>query len=217
MADDRPRVVPASDPGALALAVAIIRRGGVVAVPTETFYGLAADATHQGAVTRIFEIKGRPATLALPLVAASLEQVTALLGPLDAATAKAARAWWPGPLSLVIAAAPLLSARAGQADLEGSPPGGRTVAVRVPAHAFVRALAAGAGTLLTSTSANRTGEPPAETADAVRASLGESVDLVIDGGPTPGGKPSTIADVRGATPRLVRDGAIAWSRVLESI
>lgn len=173
----------------------MIRAGGVVAVPTETFYGLAADAAHQGARARIFEIKGRPADMALPVVAASLRQVIAQLGPMDAASEKAARLFWPGPLSLVVA----------------------SVAVRVPAHDFVRALCDRAGVLLTSTSANRTGAAPAETADAVIASLGDAVDLVIDGGRTPGGKPSTIADLRGAEPVLIRDGAVEWSRVLESL
>ena len=204
------------DPEALARAIAIIKRGGVVAVPTETFYGLAADATHRMAVTRIFEIKGRPGAMALPLVAGSLRQVTDMLGPIDASTARAMKAFWPGPLSLVFRASPLLSGAVGEMDTEAAA-GVRTVAVRVPGHAFVRELALGAGALLTSTSANRTGHPPAETAEAVAASLGDLVDLVIDGGPTPGGKPSTIADLRGDTPRLVRDGAIAWSAVLESI
>jgi L-threonylcarbamoyladenylate synthase len=128
-----------------------------------------------------------------------------LLGPLDASSARMARAFWPGPLSLVLASTPAIATREA------------TVAVRVPGHAFVRALAARAGTLLTATSANRTGEPPAETAEAVRASIGSLVDLIVDDGPAPGGKPSTIADVRGPVPLLIRDGAIAWSRVLESL
>ena len=205
------------DPEALARAIAIIKRGGVVAVPTETFYGLAADATHQMAVARIFEIKGRPTTMALPLVAGSLQQVTDMLGPMGGASARAAKAFWPGPLSLVLPASALLSTFVGERDDEVSSVSHRTIAVRVPGHAFVRELALGAGTLLTSTSANLTGEPPAETADAVAAALGGLVDLVIDGGRTPGGRPSTIADLRGETPRLVRDGAIAWSAVLESL
>jgi L-threonylcarbamoyladenylate synthase len=203
------------DPEALAQAVAIIRRGGVVAVPTETFYGLAADATHQMAVARIFEIKGRPAGMALPLVAGSLAQVVDLLGPLDAATARAAHAFWPGPLSLVLTATARLSAAVGQADNRDPAAGGFNIAVRVPGHAFVRALALGAGTLLTATSANATGEPPAETAQQVIAALGGRVDLVIDGGPTPGGMPSTIADLRGVEPRLIRDGAAPWPHILE--
>lgn len=190
-------ILSVSDPAALDRAAAIIRRGGVVAVPTETFYGLAADGSNTSAVARIYDIKGRPAAMQLPLVAASLEQVAAWAGPLDGASAKAARAFWPGALSLVV--------------------GPRSEAVRVPAHAFVRALAERVGTPLTSTSANLTGEPPAETADAVVASLGDLVDAVIDGGRTPGGMPSTIADLRGPRPHLIRDGAVAWSRVLESL
>lgn len=183
---------------ALERAAAIIRGGGVVAVPTETFYGLAADWRSEAATARIFEIKGRPATMNLPLVAASIEQVAALVGPLDARSARAANAFWPGPLSLVLGTT-------------------RTVAVRVPSHDFVRALCERAGTLLTSTSANKTGEPPAETAEQVAASLGGLVDLIIDGGRTPGGKPSTIADLRGATPVLLRDGAVAWEAVLSAL
>lgn len=204
----RAEMLNVADAAALERAAGVIRAGGVVAVPTETFYGLAADATHQIAVARIFEIKGRPPTMALPLVAANLVQVTSLFGPLDGATAKVAKAFWPGPLSLVLSTSP---------ELASAEP---TVAVRVPAHDFVRALAARVGRPLTATSANLTGAPAADTADAVMASLGELVDLVIDGGRTPGGKPSTIADVRGidgAAPRLIRDGAIAWSRVLESL
>lgn len=188
-------------PGALDRAAEIVRRGGVVAVPTETFYGLAADASNERAVARLFEIKGRPESMSLPLVAANVEHVERILGPLDERSARAAARFWPGPLSLVLLPAT----------------GNRTVAVRVPGHDFVRHLCERAGTLLTATSANRTGEPPAQTAAAVVASIGSLVDLVIDGGTTPGGKPSTIADLRGEAPRLIRDGAIAWSDVLAAI
>lgn len=211
---------PISDPETLERAAEIIARGGVVAVPTETFYGLAVDASQPMATARIFEIKGRPETKALPMMAASFEQVVELCGPLDAATTRAAKAFWPGPLSLVVNAQRLLSVTAERTSNQQPTTGSPTIAVRVPAHDFVRALAARAGAMLTATSANRTGEPPAETADAVAASLGGLVDLIVDGGATPGGKPSTIADLRGvdgAAPRLVRDGAIAWSRVLESL
>ena len=205
----------ATDPAALDRAVEIIRRGGVVAVPTETFYGLAADATHQIATARIFEIKGRPQTMALPLVAGSLQQVASMLGPLDDRTVRAAKAFWPGPLSLVVDWRPQLSGTVERADNQQPATSNRTVAIRVPGHAFVRELCERAGTLLTSTSANRTGEPAGETAAAVGASLGALVDLIVDDGPAAGGKPSTIADLRGETPILVRDGAVAWERVLE--
>lgn len=196
-----------ANPSPIMRAVEIIRGGGVVVIPTETFYGLAADAANPVAIARIFEIKGRPATMALPLVAASVEQVEEMLGALDARSAKIARLFWPAALSLVVAAPPRF--RGGAAE--------QTVAVRVPAHAFVRELAERSGALLTATSANKTGEPPAQTAEAAASSVGALVDLVVDGGTTPGGLPSTIADVRGETPRLVRDGAFPWSRVLESL
>lgn len=189
-------MLKADDPAALERAAAVIRNGGVVALPTETFYGLAADGHHRIATSRVFEIKGRPAGMALPLVAASVQQVVEVFGPIDKATAAAMHAFWPGPLSLVM-------------------PNG--AAVRVPAHEFVRALCRKAGVVLTSTSANLTGEPPAETAEAVFAALGDRVDLIIDGGATPGGKPSTIADLRGESPVLIRDGAVPWMRVLESL
>jgi len=205
----------ATDPAALERAAEVIRRGGVVAVPTDTFYGLAADATHQIAIARIFEIKGRAQTKALPLVAASLQQVASILGPLDDKTARAAKAFWPGPLSLLVDWRPQLSVTAAQPDNRQPTTDNPSVAVRVPGHAFVRALCARTGTLLTSTSANVAGEPAAETADAVAAALGARVDLIVDDGPAAGGRPSTIADLRGETPRLVRDGAIAWERVLE--
>ena len=186
-------IARANDPSALQRAAKIIRDGGVVAVPTETFYGLAVDWKNPAAVARIYAIKGRPASMQLPLVAASTEQVDAALGPLDAASAKAARQFWPGPLSLV---------------------GGTGDAVRVTAHPFVRALCECVGGLLTATSANKTGDAPAETADAVAAAIGPLVDLIVDGGRTPGGKPSTLVDLRGAEPRLIREGAIAWPDVL---
>ena len=190
-----PEILRTGNPAALDRAASIIRTGGVVAIPTETFYGLAVDAAQRSAVSRIFEIKGRPANMALPLVAASAGQIIATLGPLDDATAAAAKLFWPGPLSLVV----------GTGD-----------AVRVPAHDWLRALCDRAG-VLTATSANKSGEPPAETAESVATSLGDLVDLIVDGGRTPGGKPSTIADLRTREPRLIREGAVAWNAVLDAL
>lgn len=193
-------VVLVNDPAALPRAADVLRAGGVVALPTETFYGLAVDWKHPSAVARIYEIKGRPATMQLPLVAASREQVEAALGALDAASARAARRFWPGPLSLIV----------GSADVTPA-------AVRVPAHDFVRVLCERAGTLLTATSANKTGDAPADDAETVTATMGGLVDLIVDGGRTPGGKPSTLCDLRGAEPRLIRDGAVAWADVLTAL
>lgn len=204
-------------PGALDRAAEIVRAGGVVAVPTETFYGLAADFRSESAVARIFEIKGRPAKMQLPLVAASIGQVIEVLGPIDERSAKAAARFWPGPLSLVLSAGPRLGVAAAQTNNQRPTASNQNYAVRVPGHHFVRQLCDRAGSLLTATSANKTGEPPTQTAEAVVASLGTLVDVVIDGGTTPGGKASTIADLRGAQPLLIRDGAIHWPDVLEAL
>lgn len=205
-----------ADPRALARAADVIRDGGVVAVPTETFYGLAADAANAAAIARIFEIKGRPESMQLPLVAASMEQIERILGPVDIRSAKAAAAFWPGPLTLVLTdnRQPASAAPASAGKLAA---GNRSVAVRVPGHDFVRHLCDRAGALLTATSANRSGEPPAQTAGDVQRAAGALIDLIMDGGPTPGGKPSTIADLRHEEPRLIRDGAVAWSEVLRAI
>ena len=193
----------------LAPAVEWLRAGKIVAFPTDTFYGLAVNPSSDAAVHGLFELKGRRARAALPLVAASSRQVEALCGPLGSAAGRLAAAFWPGPLSLVLDAPASVSVA-----VHG---GSRTLAIRVPDHPIARTLAEGWGGPLTATSANRTGAPPASDA----ASLGEiAIDakvLVIDAGPTPGGAPSTIVDARGPRLTLVREGAIAWDRVLESL
>jgi L-threonylcarbamoyladenylate synthase len=145
----------------------------------------------------------------LPLIAASADQVVSRCGALNAASARLARVFWPGPLSLVLDA-PQWIADAVHA-------GTRTVAVRVPAHMVARALAERFGSLITSTSANLTGQPPASAASSLAPMAADARVLVIDGGDTPGGAPSTIVDVRGARAVCVRAGAIAWNRVLESL
>ncbi len=191
----------------LAPAVAHLRAGGVVAVPTDTYYGLAADPTQAGAVKRIFELKGRATGEALPLIAVSIEAVEKFCGPLGSAGARLAARFWPGPLSLVVDA-PAAVATAVHA-------GRGTVAIRVPDHPVARALAGAFGGPLTATSANRSGDPPRRLAAAI-ADLGADV-FIIDAGETPGGPASTIVDARVAPPRLVRDGAVPWDRVLGSL
>ncbi len=185
----------------------LLRAGAVLAFPTDTLYGLAVDPRREDAVTKLYRIKGRPVDQALPLIAASLAQVEAFAGVLPALGGRLARRFWPGPLTLVVPA---------WADLHPlALAGGASVAVRVPDHAAARRLAEALGHPVTSTSANRSGEPPSALADAVAAAIGDSLDGLIDAGPCPGGPPSTIVDVRGERPRLVRAGAIAWERVLE--
>jgi tRNA threonylcarbamoyl adenosine modification protein (Sua5/YciO/YrdC/YwlC family) len=195
-------------PADLTRAVAWLRGDRIVALPTDTFYGLAVDPRSLEAVAALFALKGRAATEALPLIASSRAQVEAACGPLSEGTRRLSDAFWPGPLALVVdvpsGLAPAVHAGTG------------TVAVRVPAHAVARALAEAFGDLVTATSANRSGEPPASTAASLGALAADARLLVIDGGPAPGGAASTIVDARGAAPRLVRAGAIAWDRVLES-
>jgi L-threonylcarbamoyladenylate synthase len=195
----------------LARAVAAIARGDVVAYPTETFYGLAADPRNARAIERVFEAKGRRSEEPLPLIAADLTQVERWFGTLSPLAATLANAFWPGPLTLVL---PLPADRALPTNLTA---GRDNIAVRVPAHPIACALAAAAGGVITSTSANPSGTPPATTAAEVRRTLADRVAMVIDGGTTPGGAPSTIVDVTGVPPRLVRAGVIAWERVLSSL
>lgn len=200
-----PAVVPA-DPDGLARAAAVLAAGGVVAFPTDTVYGLAADPRQEAAVARIFELKGRREGVALPLVAGSAAQAQAA-GRFDARALALAAAFWPGPLSIVVPAASVLARAVVAAD--------GTVAVRVPAHEAARGLAAALGFAVTATSANRSGNPPAQTAAEAADGL-PGVDLVLDGGPSPGGPPSTIVAPGDRGPVLIRAGAIPWERVLKS-
>lgn len=195
------------DAAAMADAVRVLRSGGVVAFPTDTLYGLAVDPRSDVAIGRLFGLKQRDRQAAVPLVAASLEQA-GLAGEFGSRERQVAEAFWPGPLSVVLPARPILS----RAALGG----GGTIAIRVPAHAIARALAAAFQFCVTATSANVSGFPPADSADAVALAL-PGVDLLLDGGPAPGGAPSTIMSFEDGEPVLVRAGVIAWDRVIKSL
>ena len=182
-----------------------IRHGGVVAMPTDTLYGLAADPFQPDAVARVVAVKGRSAEKAMALIAADIEQAVAHLGPLSPAAARLAERFWPGPLTLLVPAPP----RLGDAITGGT---GR-VGVRVPADAVAQAICRAAGRPVTATSANRSGEPATDNPDVVDASLGGELDLLIDAGRTRGGAPSTIVDTTEDPPRLIRAGAIDWQEI----
>jgi L-threonylcarbamoyladenylate synthase len=192
---------------AVQVAVAAMRSGLVVAYPTDTLYGLAIDPANSGAVTKLFSLKGRALDKAIPLIAADVGQVRAwtTMTPL---AERLAAAFWPGPLTLVLRAAVEMDVRV-MAE-------GGTVAIRVPDQPIARALAAAADCPVTSTSANPSGLPPTADPDEVARAL-PAIDVLIDGGVTPGGAPSTIVDATGTQPVLIRAGAIAWERVLESL
>ena len=194
------------DPAVLDRAGRALEAGDVVAFPTDTLYGLAVDPRSPVAARRLFALKGRAAQVAAPLIAADTVQADLAVRMWTPLARRLAARFWPGPLSLVLEAAPSLDT----AVLGG----GTTVAIRVPAHPLARALAATFTHPVTATSANRSGTPAAADAAAVVAALGDGVALVLDAGPTAAGPPSTIADARGEQPRLLREGAIAWDRVL---
>jgi L-threonylcarbamoyladenylate synthase len=191
----------------LAPAVDEIRGGGVVGFPTETFYGLAADPRSPAAVGRLFALKGRDGAKAIALLAADFAQVEAV-AELPADGRRLAQAFWPGPLTLV------LPARGGLAPGVCSDAG--LVGIRISSHPVARALAAGCGHAVTATSANRSGEPPAAAAGEVATAMPD-LSVIVDGGPAAGGAPSTLVEVSRGQVTLVRPGAIAWERVLESL
>jgi L-threonylcarbamoyladenylate synthase len=188
---------------ALDRAAGLLRAGGLVALPTETFYGLAVDPRSPSAVRRLLELKGYGEGRSLLLLAADREQVSALARLDEEPWAlRLAEAFWPGPLTLVLAL---------RRDLPACPRG--TVAVRIPGRTAARQVAAALGHALTGTSANHRGRPAASTAADVVAGLGAAVDLVLDGGPAPGGVPSTIVDPSGPRPALIRAGRIPTAEV----
>jgi L-threonylcarbamoyladenylate synthase len=187
-------------------AAAMIRDGLVVAYPTDTLYGLAVDPRNSEAVRRLFALKGRPETSALTLIASGNDQVTACaeLSPL---AERLATQFWPGPLTIVMRANATIAVEALA--------GGETVGIRVPGHPIAVALARAAGVCITATSANRSGEPPATTADGVARALPD-VEGIVVGGPARGGPPSTIVDATGRVATLIRAGAVPFERVLHS-
>ena len=198
----------APDPQLIGRAASTLRNGGIGAIPTDTLYGLAANPFDSAAVGRLFTIKSRDLERALPLVAADLSQVRTCVGVLTPLAERLAERFWPGPLTLVLPAPDSMAAEV---------TGGRgTVGLRVPAHDTARALCAAAGVPLTATSANISGKPPTDDPDVVAIELGAHLDVLVDAGRTPGGPPSTIVDVTGREPRLIRAGAIAWDAVLSA-
>jgi tRNA threonylcarbamoyl adenosine modification protein (Sua5/YciO/YrdC/YwlC family) len=181
-------------------AVEALARGAVVAAPTETFYALAADSTDAEALRRVNVLKGKPHDAPLMLLAADIAQVQEFAGDLPSAFDVLAATFWPGPLTLVVP---------GSDRLPAAVTGGLgTVAIRVPGLALPRRIAEMLGRPITGVSANRTGAPPCRHAADVLATFGDGIDLLLDGGPTSGGAPSTIVDLASSSPRIVRSGTI---------
>lgn len=197
------RILPVSGPEdpVIAEAAALLRAGGLVAFPTETVYGLGADGLNAEAVARIYAAKGRPATNPVILHVADTAAAKVLVShwPLEAQAL--AERFWPGPLTLVLPASDTVPSivRAG----------GSSVALRCPAHPVALALIRATGRPLAAPSANRSQHLSPTLAQHVASSLGRAVDLILDGGPTEAGLESTILDLSGGQPRILRPGPIA--------
>lgn len=185
----------------------VVREGGIVAFPTETFYGLGTCPFNAHAVRRIFDLKGRVLQAAPILVLIrSRTELEALTSEITPTAERLMETYWPGPLTLVFRASDsvpsVLTAETG------------TIGIRLSAHADVQRLLSAVGGPLTGTSANRSGHPSATTAEEVDRVLGTDVDLILNGGETAGGPPSTVVDTTMAPPRLVREGRIPKASLL---
>jgi len=206
--DRRPRVVPA-DAAGIAEAAALLRAGDIVAFPTETVYGLGGNALDPAAVARIFEAKGRPAHNPLIVHLPDAAGARALAASWPEQAERLGRRWWPGPLTLVLPRAACVP------DIVTA--GGGTVALRVPAHPAALALLRAAGVPLAAPSANRSGEVSPTTAAHVVRSLAGRIPLVLDGGATNVGIESTVLDLSGPTPVLLRPGVISRAELEREI
>lgn len=195
----------AASDAAIATAIAALRAGEVAVYPTETFYGLAADAFAPAALERIFAIKGRDAAKTIALIAHDTRSAFALARDVPPIARRLADAFWPGPLTLV------MPARSGIPDALIGPDGG--VGVRVSSHPIARALAHGLGRPITATSANRSGEPPARTVVQARAALGDKVKVFVEGGKLIGGAPSTVVQCDRDDWQLLRAGAVSIDQI----
>jgi L-threonylcarbamoyladenylate synthase len=193
------------DPQGIKKAAQILLRGGIIAFPTETFYGLAADALNEGALKKIFQVKGREEGKPLLLLVADKNWLKGLVQNISPLAERLMDRFWPGPLTLVFNASPqlspLLTADTGK------------IGVRLSPHPVTQALVQAVGRAITGTSANLSGQPGTLTAREVFQSLGESLDAVLDGGKTAGGPGSTVLDVSDPPPRIIREGMISRSEL----
>jgi L-threonylcarbamoyladenylate synthase len=178
-----------------------ILEGGVVAFPTETFYGLGADALELEALRKVFQIKGREENKPLLLLVADRTWLPGLVKKIPPVAEQLIERFWPGPLTLVFEASPnlpsILTAHTGQ------------IGLRISSHPVAQALVQAVGRAITATSANVTGQPSASLASEVFQTLGKQVDAILDGGKTAGGLGSTVLDVCGALPKILRQGAVS--------
>jgi L-threonylcarbamoyladenylate synthase len=187
----------------------VLRQGGIVAYPTESFYALGVNITKEKSVQRIYALKKRTSEKLMPLIIGSAELLKSLVKNVSPQAEKLMKKFWPGPLTMVFES---------RKDLPKLVTGGTgKIAVRIPGISFALELARAADFPITATSANYSGKPPARTAEEVTGLFGENIDLVIEGGQTPGGKPSTILDVSTKPIKVLREGRIRSDQLLSYI
>jgi len=184
--------------------IKILKAGGIVAFPTDTVYGLGADAFNSKAVERIYAVKKRPRHLPLPLLIGDMSQLSSVAAPVPEVALFLAKHFWPGGLTLILPKAASLPAYLTDQS---------TIAVRVPDHPTPLALIQGLGKPIIGTSANISGKPSTLTVDEVKQQLGDKVDFTIDGGKCPGGSESTVVDVTGEMPAILRQGIIPKHKI----
>jgi L-threonylcarbamoyladenylate synthase len=195
-------------PEDLARVARVLREGGVVAYPTETFYALGANVFDRGACRRIAELKGRDRAKRLPLIVSDREQIRLISDGLSPTLERLADVFWPGPLTLVI---PVRSGLGGELTDQS------TAAVRVSGLPLARELARATGSPVTATSANPSDRAPAQSPRDMCDAVNLGVDVLLDGGTTAGGYPSTIVDVSGPEPRLLRAGPVDFDALLKAL
>jgi len=186
-------------------AVKIVKAGGIIAFPTDTIYGLGANVYDDKAINRIYEVKQRPRHMPLPILLSDESQISIVAASVSQIAQLLIKSFWPGGLTLVLSRA---------ASFKGSVLlGGNTVAVRIPNHIVPVTIIREAGVPLVGTSANISNKPGALTAEEVEVQLGNDVDIIVDGGKCPGGLESTVIDLTGETPEILRRGAVSEEQI----
>lgn len=199
--------IVADDPAGRAAAIEALRDGGIVAIPTDTVYGIAVALDTPGGIERLFQVKRRPLDKGIVLLLGDVDQA-GQLGVMGAAAAALVAACWPGGLTVIV------PQRADVRLPDALAASSATIGLRVPAHDAPRAIARELGPLPV-TSANISGRPEGRDAAEIDALLGDAIELVLDGGPAHGGLASTVVDCTGDQPRVSRPGAIALGRLIE--
>jgi L-threonylcarbamoyladenylate synthase len=196
-------IIPANEPAAIRRALETLKSGGLVAFPTDTVYGVGALAFDAAAVENIYAAKGRPVEKAIPILIGAPEDLHKVTAEIPPIAAKLAARFWPGPLTLVVPKHP------GLPDIVSATP---TVGVRVPDHPVARALLRAAGPMAV-TSANLSGEASPSMAGEVSRQLNGRIPLILDGGETPGGVPSTVVNCLGTEPVILREGPVTMKDI----